>query len=106
MTLAIRRERTGDGFIVRLIGDFDSHMAGVVTEAIMSSPESSVVLDLSDLHSLDGAGLRALIEARDHLACDGVACRIVGARGDVMIAMQSSGFNRVTGAEPDNGRFH
>jgi anti-anti-sigma factor len=90
MTLAIRRERTTDGFVVRLIGDLDERMAGTVTQAITAAPELSVVVDLSDLNSLDDAGLRGLVEAGDHLSCDGRALSVVGARGDVMAAIRCS----------------
>ena len=90
MTLAIRRERTPEGFVVFLIGDLDSGMADVVTQAITSTPELSVVVDLSDLCSLDGTGLQALVQASDHLADDGKAFSLVGARGDVMTAIRSS----------------
>ena len=90
MTLAIRRERTTDGFVVRLIGDLDARMVGTVTQAITATPESAVVVDLSDLNSLDDEGLRGLVEAGDHLTCDGRALSVVGARGDVMTAIRSS----------------
>ena len=90
MTLAIRRERTTEGFVVRLIGDLDPRMAGTVTEAITATPESSVVVDLSELNSLDENGLRGLVEAGDHLIGDGRALTVVGARGDVMTAIRSS----------------
>lgn len=90
MTLAIRRERTTDGFVVRLIGDLDARMAGTVTQAITATPESSVVVDLSDLNSLDDRGLRGLVEAGDHLSGDGRALSVVGARGDVLTAIRSS----------------
>jgi anti-anti-sigma factor len=90
MTLAIRRERTTDGFVVRLIGDLDARVAGTVTQAITATPELSVVVDLSDLNSLDDAGLRGLVEAGDHLSCDGRALSVVGARGDVMVAIRCS----------------
>ena len=90
MTLAIRRERTTDGFVVRLIGDLDPRMAVTVTQAITATPELSVVVDLSDLNSLDEKGLRGLVEAGDHLTGDGRALSIVGARGDVMTAIRCS----------------
>jgi anti-anti-sigma factor len=90
MTLAIRRERTTEGFVVHLIGDLDWRMADTVTQAITSTPDLSVVVDLSDLSSLDGGGLGALVEASDHLAADGKALNVVGARGEVMTAIRSS----------------
>jgi anti-anti-sigma factor len=90
VTLAIRRERTTQGFVVSLIGDLDSGMAGAVTQAITSTPGVSVVVDLSDLSSLDGSGLRALVEASDHLAGDGKALSVIGARGAVMTAIRTS----------------
>ncbi len=89
-TLAIRRERTPEGFVVYLIGDFDGRMAGAVMQAITSTPELAVVVDLSDLNSLDGDGLRALVEANDHLVGEGRALTVVGARGDVMATIRSS----------------
>ncbi len=90
MTLAIRRERTTDGFVVRLIGDLNSRMAGAVGEAITSTSESSVVVDLSELDSLDSHGLRAIVEASHHLAGAGKILIVVGAHGDVMTAVCSS----------------
>ena len=86
MTLAIRRERTADGFIVRLIGEFDSHMAGVVTEAIMSlrscRRQSRQSCSISRASALSAAAERAaLVEASDHLARDGIALSIVGGPG-------------------------
>jgi anti-anti-sigma factor len=75
---------------VHLMGDLDSRMADAVTQAIVSTPELSVVVDLSDLCSLDESGLHALVEASDHLADDGKAFSLVGARGDVMTVIRSS----------------
>jgi anti-anti-sigma factor len=90
VTLTIRRERTTEGFVVRLIGDLDSRMASAVAQAITSTSEFSVVVDLSDLSSLDDHGLRAIVEAGSHLASDGKALSVVGARGGVMTAIRSS----------------
>lgn len=90
MTLAIRREWTTQGFVVSLIGDLDSGMASAVTQAITSTPGVSVVVDVSDLSSLDSSGLRALVEAGDHLADDGKTLSVVGARGRVMTTLRSS----------------
>jgi anti-anti-sigma factor len=90
MTLAIRRERTTYGFVVSLIGDLDSGMAEAVVHAIASTSGESVVVDLSDLSSLDDSGLSALVEASHHLVGNGKGLSVVGARGDVMTAIRSS----------------
>jgi anti-anti-sigma factor len=90
VTLAIHRERTADGLLVRFVGDFDPRMAGAITQAILSTAESSVVVDVSGLGSLDGSGVRALVEARDHLANEGKALTILGASDDVLTAIDVS----------------
>jgi anti-anti-sigma regulatory factor len=90
MTLAIRRERTSHGLVVYLIGDLVGPVVGTVTQAITSTPEPTVVVDLSELHSLDDNGLCALVEARDHLAVDGKALSVTGACGDVLMSIRSS----------------
>ena len=54
---------------MRLVGELDPRMAGAVVEAIISTPDLSVVLDLTELRSFDGSGVRAIDEASDRLAC-------------------------------------
>ena len=71
MTFAIRRDRAPDGLSVRLIGDLDSKMADAVTQAIVSTTELRVVIDLSELRSVDEGGLKALLEAGQILATTG-----------------------------------
>jgi anti-anti-sigma factor len=90
MTLAIHRERSEDGFVVRLIGEFDPRMATAITQAILSTDESSVVLDVSELRSLDGSGERAIADARDRLAREGKALKVLGADDDVLTAISLS----------------
>jgi anti-anti-sigma factor len=94
MTLGIHRERTSEGFVVSLVGDLDRGMAGATVQAITSAPEASVVVDLSDLRSLDGSGLLALVEASHHLAAAGQELSIVGATGEVRNAIRSSTLDR------------
>jgi anti-anti-sigma factor len=94
MTLGVHRERTREGFVVSLVGDLDRAMAGAATRAITATSEPSVVVDLSDLNSLDGSGLLALVEASHHLACAGQELRIIGASGEVMTAIRSSTLER------------
>lgn len=89
MTFAIQRERTAEGFFVRLSGALTSSRAGAVVEAITSAPDQSVVVDLTELTSLDDDGLRALDEASDRLARDGRTVTIVGAHEEVMGAVRS-----------------
>ena len=98
MTLAIHRERTTGSFVVRLIGDFEVRMAGAVTQAIVSGDQSSVVVDLSELGSLDAGGLRALVEAQGQLVTSGRVMTVTGARGEVMAVIRSSGLD---GAVPE-----
>ena len=91
MTLAIRRERTTDGFVVRLIGDLDERVADAVTQAITAGAESigrSSTFRTSIPSTMRGS--RGLVEAGDHLGCDGRALSVVGARGDVMAAIRCS----------------
>lgn len=90
MTLAIHRERSDDAFVVRLVGEFDPRMAGAITQAILSTDESSVVLDVTELRSLDGSGERAIAEARDRLAREGKALKVVGVDDEVLTALSSS----------------
>jgi anti-anti-sigma factor len=94
VTLGIHRERTAEGFVVSLVGDLDRGMAGATSQAITSTAEPSVIVDLSDLNSLDGSGLLALVEASHHLACAGQELSIVGAAGEVMDAIRSSTLER------------
>ncbi len=89
MTLAIQRERTPEGFFVRLSGNLNARMASAVLEAIISAPDLSVVVDLSDLNSLDEDGMRALTEASHRLARDGKAMIVVGASDEVIGAIRS-----------------
>ncbi len=91
MTLAILRERSADGFVVRLVGTFDARMADTVSQAILSAPELSVVVDLSELVSLDEGGLEALVGLSQRFAREGSTLRVVGARGDVQRGLRSSG---------------
>ncbi|MGA8724875.1 MAG: STAS domain-containing protein [Acidimicrobiales bacterium] len=100
MTLAIHRERSEDGFVVRLVGEFDPRMAGAITQAILSTAEPSVLLDVSDLRSLDGSGVRAIAEARDRLACQGKALHVLGADDDVVAAISLSSPTEVAGEPP------
>jgi anti-anti-sigma factor len=100
VTLAILRERTSEGFVVHLIGDLDDQMAATVMQAIVSTPELSVVVDLSELSSLDASGLRALLGARDHLAREGKSLSVVGARDEVMAAFRSSDLEGVAEGNP------
>ncbi len=93
MTLAILRERGADEFVVRLVGKFDARMADTVTQAILSAPELSVVVDLSELVSLDEVGLQALVDLSHQFAREGSTLRVVGARGDVQRYVQSSGLS-------------
>jgi anti-anti-sigma factor len=90
MTLAIHRERTTDGFLVRFVGEFEPRMAAAMTQAILSTAESSVVVDVSDLTSLDASGVGALVEARNHLALEGKGFRVLGADADLLKAIESS----------------
>jgi len=64
-------------------------MAAAVVEAITSTPDRSVVIDLTELTSLDEDGLRALDEANDRLARDGRTVTIIGAREEVTGAVRS-----------------
>ena len=105
MTLAIQRERTTGSFVVRLIGDFEVRMAGAVTQAIVSGDQPSVVIDLTELRSLDAGGLGALVEARRQLASSGRAMAVRGARGEVVTAMRSVGLEGTAG-EALNPREH
>lgn len=89
MSLAIHRERTADGFLVRFVGEFDSWMADAITQAILSTAESPVVVDVSDLSSLDSSGVRALVEAREHLAAEGKSLMFLDADGSVLRAIDS-----------------
>lgn len=89
VTFAIQRERTAEGFFVRLSGDLNARMAVAVVEAITSTPDLSVVIDLTELTSFDEEGLRSLDEASDRLARDGRIVTIVGAREEVMGAARS-----------------
>ncbi len=91
MTLAILRERAAGDYVVRLIGEFDAPMADTVTEALLSTPEPSVTLDLSELSSIDAAGLQTLVAVSHHLGHDGTALHVVGAGGAVLTAVRSSG---------------
>lgn len=74
---------------MRLSGDLNSRMAATVVQAITSTPDRSVVVDLSDLNSLDEEGLRALVEASDRLARDGRALSVIGPRDEVIEAVRS-----------------
>jgi anti-anti-sigma factor len=88
MTFAIRRDRAPDGLFVRLIGNLDSKMADAVTQAIVSTTELRVVIDLSELQSVDAGGLKALLEAGQILAATGKRFSFVGAEGQVKSAIQ------------------
>jgi len=107
MTLAIHRERSEDGFVVRLVGEFDPRMAGALTQAILSTAEPSVVLDVSELRALDGSGVRAIVEARDRLACEGKALKVLG-DDEVVTAISLAGPGEVAEdppiPEPDAGK--
>ena len=76
MTLAILRERSADRFVVRLVGTFDARMADTVTQAILSAPELSVVVDLSELVSLDEGGLEALVDLSHSSHARGAPCAL------------------------------
>ena len=94
MTFAIRRERTPDGMTVHLIGAFGSAMAAAVTQAIVTTPAPGVVVDLSELSSLDGEALSALLGAGEVLAGEGRSFSLVGASGDVSDAVRRSALQR------------
>jgi anti-anti-sigma factor len=91
MTLAILRERAAGEYVVRLVGEFHAPMADAVSEALLSTLEPSVTLDLSELSSIDTAGLQTLVSVSDHLGRDGTALHVVGAGGAVLTAVRSSG---------------
>ena len=91
MTLAIFRERAAGDYVVRLVGEFHAPMADAVSEALLSTLEPSVTLDLSELSSIDAAGLQTLVSVRDRFGRDGTALRVVGAGGAVLTAVRSSG---------------
>ncbi len=74
---------------MRLSGDLNARMAAAVVEAITSTPDLSVVIDLTELTSFDEDGLRSLDEASDRLARDGRIVTIVGARDAVTGAGRS-----------------
>ena len=89
MSLTVRRERTVDGFVITLNGNLDSRLAVVVSQGIVSTsrmtePESSLVLDLSEVNFLDAGALPALVGTVDRLRQDGVKLQVV-ARGDVAV---------------------
>ena len=90
MTLAIQRERTPEGFFVRLSGVITPRNAAAIVEAITSTPDHSIVLDLSDLGSLDEDGLRTLGEARQRIARDGRSMIVIGASDAVREAIRSA----------------
>lgn len=75
---------------MRLIGVLDSKMAAAVTQAITSTSELKVVVDLSELSSIDDGSLRSLVGAVEVLSVDGKEFSLVGATGEVMKAIQSS----------------
>jgi hypothetical protein len=74
-------------------------MADAVTQAIISTTELRVVIDLSELRSVDAGGLKALFEAGQILAATGKSFSFVGVDGEVEIADQ---WAHLRGAHPES----
>src|SRR5262245_6788328 len=83
-----RPEATGRGTVLRvemrgghltLVGDADASTAPMIVDAVSHTLETGmpwILVDLSGLTMLDAAGVRALVDAQNLAATDGVLLRV------------------------------
>ncbi|MFB6805190.1 STAS domain-containing protein [Streptomyces sp. NPDC056387] len=57
-------EKSPDGVLIRLRGDFDVHTVHLITDAVHAWPEDRIVIDLSHVSFADSSLLHALLDAR------------------------------------------
>ncbi|ATB48844.1 SulP family inorganic anion transporter [Corallococcus macrosporus] len=78
--------------VLRVRGDLDIRSASTLSAALQGPPwPRNLVLDLSDVKYMDGAGLRTVRELSDVLAVRGGRVIVVGARGGVEVMLQQAG---------------
>lgn len=61
----------GDVYVVRLSGELDLASASGLTERLVDTAGSTVVVDLADLSFMDSSGISALVMARNRMAENG-----------------------------------
>lgn len=96
----IERERTGDILVVRLIGRLGSRSAYLLREALALPEGIGVVVDLTALDYISGAGLDVLDQASHLSANGGRSFVLCGLKGSVRIAFDLSGLSGRLTVEP------
>ena len=77
--------------LVALEGELDMAGASFAFAALTEIAGPTVTVDLARLHFMDVAGLRALVQAKEHLEAAGRALRVVNARGIVLRLIEAAG---------------
>ena len=100
----IEQEQTGDALVVRLSGRLGGRSAHRLREALAAPAGIGVVVDLSALDYISGAGLDVLDQAA-HLASNaGRAFVLCGLEGSVRIAFDLAGLLVRLNVEPNRER--
>ena len=95
-TLWIDLDRTESCVIVRIGGELDADVAGLLRQTVLAAtPVDSLVIDLQDVAFIDSAGLGAVISGLRHVREAGGRAGIAGPRGPVRGLLQTTGVDRL-----------
>lgn len=87
--------RQGETLVLRFAGELDAagaHEAHSALSQAVGRGSGDVEVDLSRLEFIDSLGLGTLLKASHQLERQGRRLRVTGARGDVLRAIELTGF--------------
>jgi anti-anti-sigma factor len=100
----IEQERTEEVLVVRLVGRLAGASAHLLREALALPEGIGVVVDLTALDYISGAGLDVLDQAAHLAAHQGRKFVLCGMEGSVRIAFELSGLSGRLNVEPNRER--
>ncbi len=103
-TVWIDLERADGCVVVRVGGELDADVAGLLRETVLgATPVDSLVIDLADVPFMDSAGLGAVISGLRHVREAGGRAGIAGPRAAVRRLLSMTGVDRLVpvAASPD-----
>lgn len=95
-TVWIDLERTDGYVVVRVGGELDADVAGLLRQTVLGATSvDSLVIDLADVPFMDSAGLGAVISGLRHVREGGGRAGIAGPRAAIRRLLEMTGVDRL-----------